>query len=238
MSAVLRNIYVDTSDKYEFSNHMVTAYLDILWRGKALKYAGHHGKGIWLDLCCGTGEMGILLRKAADPDTMILGADFSSSMLRIAIGKSSSSNTDFNLASAGALPYRDRSFDLVIISFATRNLSFSKGGLTRCLSEILRVLKPGGVFINVETSQPPSRLIRMLSRLYIMHFVMPIHSLLSGSREGGRYLTKTILKFHGPEEFRDILTESGFSDVEYEALFFGVAAIHVARNPLTLSVAT
>ena len=98
------------------------------------------------------------------------------------------------------------------------------------MKEFSRILKPGGHFVNLETSQPKAKVIRWFFHAYVKWIVRPLGWILSGSKAGYRYLAFTIPRFYAPDEFAQILRQSGFSEVEYLRFLFGVSAIHVAQK--------
>ena len=136
----------------------------------------------------------------------------------------------FTLADAMALPFRDKTFDLVTISFATRNINVSRKALYQCLSEFYRILKPGGQFVNLETSQPAPRLIRKLFHLYVRVVVRHVGHMISGSKNAYAYLSNTIQRFHNAGEFADIIRQAGFAKVSIYPMMFGIVAIHQATK--------
>ena len=182
----------------------------------------------WLDVCSGTGETAVYLSRLAGEKTTVVAADFSISMLREATKKPEAAPIRFTLADASALPFRDETFDLVTISFATRNINISRNALIQYLREFHRVLKPEGRFVNVETSQPSSRLIRKLFHLYIRLVVKSLGWMLSGSKSAYTYLSQTIPRFYSADEFAQIIRQAGFSEVNFHSMTLGVAAIHKA----------
>lgn len=228
MSKNIQRIYSEVSPTYELVNHVLTWGLDILWRRKAAKMAARAGGTRWLDVCSGTGEMAAYLSRAADKNTNIIVTDFSFPMIREAIEKPKAHRLEFILADAKTLPFCDGTFDLITISFATRNINVTRDVLMQSLREFYRILKPGGVFVNLETSQPPSRAINRLFHLYVRLFVRPLGYILSGSRAGYAYLASTIPRFYGAEEYADIIRRAGFAKIEIHPMMFGVAAIHKA----------
>jgi len=187
---------------------------------------------IWLDVSTGTGEMAELLSRLTNPNTTVLATDFSLPMLRKAALKKNVRTRKILLAVAddGLLPLRDDSLDLVTISLGTRNLNTTRSALVSCFAEFHRVLKPGGWFVNLETSQPRSRAVRALFHGYVRAFLKPVASAISGNRSAYSYLARTICSFNGPEELAAIIREAGFTRVEVTKLFLGVAAIHEARK--------
>jgi demethylmenaquinone methyltransferase/2-methoxy-6-polyprenyl-1,4-benzoquinol methylase len=128
------------------------------------------------------------------------------------------------------LPFEDNSIDLITMSFATRNINFNKDTLIKCFSEYHRVLKPGGRFVNLETSQPTIRFIRTLFHLFIKLFVSKIGTIISGSQDGYLYLSKTIPRFYNASELANILQLAGFTDVTFKRLILSIAAIHISRK--------
>ena len=197
---------------------------------KAARIAVHEGGTLWLDVCTGTGEMARYLSDFSADDVNIFAVDFSLPMLKRINDKRKESNIIPIIAEAGLLPLPDNSLDLVTISFATRNLNPRKEIMETYIGEFNRVLKPGGHFVNIETSQPSSKMIRKLFHFYIDKVVKSLGWFLSGSKAGYRYLSFTIPRFYAAEEFAQILSESGFAEVEYRQLFLGVSAIHVAKK--------
>ncbi len=222
----IQKIFAEVPDTYEFVNHLLTGGLDIIWRRRAVGIAVEGAGGRWLDACSGTGETAAYLSRSAPNGTDVFVADFSMPMLRQATTRPGRERVHFSVADAGRLPFPDSTFELVTISFATRNINTSRTGLLRCLTEFHRVLKPGGRFVNLETSQPESRVLRALVHGYVRTFVRPVGGTLSGSRAAYRYLSETIPRFHPAEEFSRIISEAGFTDVRFTPLLFGVAAIH------------
>jgi demethylmenaquinone methyltransferase/2-methoxy-6-polyprenyl-1,4-benzoquinol methylase len=227
----VQKIYSEVAETYEIVNHIMTFGLDIYWRQKAAKMAVRAGGTLWLDVCCGTGEMALSLSKYAPGGVRIFAVDFSESMLVKAKRRNHRSNLLFSIAEAGSLPFPDDSFDLVTISFATRNLNLRRDILEFYLKEFFRVLKPGGNFFNLETSQPPLKLIRQIFHLYIRLIVRPVGWFFSRSKAGYRYLSFTVPRFCNPEEFSSVLRNTGFSRVVCQKFFLGVSALHVATKP-------
>jgi demethylmenaquinone methyltransferase/2-methoxy-6-polyprenyl-1,4-benzoquinol methylase len=228
MKKGVQNIFSEVSGTYELVNHVLTFGLDILWRKRASKEAAKARGSLWLDVCSGTGEFAHSLRTRARGEARVVIVDFCPSMVRLATEKRGQDKFLVTIADALQLPFPDETFDLVTISFATRNINLSRPVLTRNFQEFYRLLKPGGRFVNLETSQPGRKFIRKLFHGYVRTVVKPVGYLLSGSRAGYTYLSATIPRFYGPEELAGILAEAGFGQVTWKPLFFGMAAIHVA----------
>ncbi|MFC1629136.1 ubiquinone/menaquinone biosynthesis methyltransferase [Gemmatimonadota bacterium] len=222
----IQKLFAEVPGTYQFVNHILTGGLDILWRRRAVRIAVEEGGGNWLDVCTGTGETAAYLSRYAPVGTEVFAADFSMPMLMHAAGSSGRETVHFSAADADQLPFPDATFDLVTISFATRNINTSRSALQRRLVEFRRVLKPGGRFVNLETSQPGSRILRIVVHGYVGTVVRPLGGMISGSRAAYSYLSETIPRFYPADEFARIISDAGFTDVRSTPLFFGVAAIH------------
>jgi len=224
-------IYSEVAPTYELVNHILTFGLDIYWRRKTAKLAQKKGGKLWLDICSGTGELAKNLSKQSNINNRwILAVDGSLPMLSLAKKKGTGKNILFSIADAGRLPFNDDTFDVITIGFAARNLNFNSAAFLNYLREFRRILKPGGLFLNLETSQPGKKWIKKIFHGYVRSMVRPIGHLISGSKAGYAYLSFTIPRFYGAGELSDLLVRADFRDVEYIQLFLGTAAIHTAEK--------
>jgi len=228
MNKGLQKIFSQVPERYELINHILTLGMDVVCRKRAAKIGSMGGGTRWLDICTGTGEMVVNLQRLKPENTMLVASDFSLPMIRRAILKPEVENISFVLSDAASLPFESNSFDLIHISFATRNLNSTQEKLIEHLKEFHRVLKPGGRFVNLETSQPKLKIIRALMHLYVRLTVKWIGSIISGSKAGYAYLASSIAAFYNAEKLAEILTEAGFSEVRYKRMFIGITAIHKA----------
>ena len=228
MSNGVQRVFSEAARTYEMINHLLTFGLDIFWRRITARLASAVGGLNWLDVCGGTGEMAVSLHRVAGENTRIVSSDFSIHMLRSAKKKREVSDIQLTLADSGHLPFPDGSFDLAVISYATRNLNPTRQKLAGYLEEIHRVIRDSGTFINLETSQPSSSIIRRLYHLYIRWIVRNLGSFISGSKTGYAYLSYTVPHFHGHMEFSRILLEAGFKSISVRRFMFGTFAIHQA----------
>jgi demethylmenaquinone methyltransferase/2-methoxy-6-polyprenyl-1,4-benzoquinol methylase len=228
MQKGIKKIFSEVPHSYELINHILTWGMDVFWRRKAAQKAVNTGGGLGLDVCTGTGEMVQNISRLAGKKVRLVAVDFCLPMLAKATEKTYKRKILFTLAEADSLPFPDKTFDFITISFATRNINPRKEILINCLKEFCRVLKPRGHFINLETSQPSVDILRKLFHLYVRLFVKPIGYHFSGSKAAYRYLSFTIPRFYPPEEFSGILRQAGFRQVTYRSLLGGVSAIHIA----------
>jgi demethylmenaquinone methyltransferase/2-methoxy-6-polyprenyl-1,4-benzoquinol methylase len=226
--SVQRTFSQNVSKTYELINHLLTLGLDVRWRKRAAKMGAAAGGSKWADMCTGTGETAVYLRRLAPPGVTVYAVDFSEAMLEQAMKKPEAKQILFKVSDVKNLDFPDSSLDLITISFATRNINLNKHTLIETFTEFYRVLKPGGTFINLETSQPSSRLIRRFFHSYVKLLVKFAGGLISGSYQAYGYLRHTIPRFYPPDELSEILRQAGFDRVDYETFLFGVAAIHRA----------
>jgi demethylmenaquinone methyltransferase/2-methoxy-6-polyprenyl-1,4-benzoquinol methylase len=131
---------------------------------------------------------------------------------------------------ATKIPFPDNYFDCVGISFAFRNLTYKNPLCELHLGEVMRVLKPGGRYVIVESSQPQNRLIRALCHLYLRTFVKTVGVVLSGNKGAYNYLVESTVDYYSPREVKEMLLRAGFVDITYRPLLLGAAGIHVATR--------
>ncbi len=220
--------------RYDLINRLFTFRLDERWRARAAGICLREEPRRVLDLGCGTGDLALHLARRAGAGTEVIGADFSEPVLEAARAKATAAGLDgrvsFASADASELPFTEAHFDAVGIAFAFRNLTWRNPLRERYLSEVLRVLTPGGRFVIVESSQPGSSVLRSLVHWYLRVIVTRLGGAISGRRGAYRYLAESARKFHPPEEVTSMLLGAGFSRVDWRRLMGGVAAIHVARK--------
>jgi demethylmenaquinone methyltransferase/2-methoxy-6-polyprenyl-1,4-benzoquinol methylase len=233
MSKNIQRMFSEVPEAYRLVNHVLTLGLDYLWRRKAAGIAAEAGGSRWIDLCSGTGDMAASLRRSARNGTIIYAADFSAPMFGKAREKPECAGIEFVLCDVKTLPFPDDTFDLVTSAFATRNINLSRNKLTETFREFRRVLKPGGRFVNLETSQPSSRLMKKLFHLYVKLLVKPVGELLSGSGKPYAYLSSTIPRFYPPEELMGIMQLAGFESGGIHEMSWGVVAVHQGIKPAT-----
>jgi len=232
MQKKIEDIYSEVVGTYEIVNHFLTFGLDRTWRRRAARLSARSGGSRWLDVCCGTGEMAENLIRFAPKNVHLTAVDGSLSMLAAAKRKPSLGPIALCVSDVNHLPFPSGSFDLITISFATRNINPDRRGLSSYLKEFHRILKPGGYFINLETSQPRNPLLKRLFHFYIRIAVKPVGVFFSGSRAGYGYLAYTLPRFYSASELSELIESAGFYCVEFQSLFWGVAAIHSGMKPL------
>jgi demethylmenaquinone methyltransferase/2-methoxy-6-polyprenyl-1,4-benzoquinol methylase len=226
-------MFTDIPSRYDLINTIITWNMDKRWRRKAaLECLSTKPKRV-LDLCCGTGDLALNIARLADYPLEVKGVDYSQPMLDVAASKALALRTKeitFHQGDASKLPFSDAYFTCVGVSFAFRNLTYNNPLVKEHLSEILRVLEPGGRCVIVESSQPKSKLMRALYHFYMRQFVFRAGWLISGNRPAYRYLAESSSSYYSPRELEDLFIQAGFKHVSYYPLFSGVAGIHVATK--------
>jgi demethylmenaquinone methyltransferase/2-methoxy-6-polyprenyl-1,4-benzoquinol methylase len=226
MSRAIQSMFAEVSPRYELINRILTIGLDRVWRERAAEFAARIGGEVWLDMCSGTGEMAAYLHRLARCETRILVVDFSQQMLTKARQKLETDQVIFLIADAKTLPIPSNSLDLLTVSFAMRNIRVSRPALIQALQEFHRVLKPKGLLVSLETSQPPSRIVRWLFHFYVRWFVKALGRAISGSKSGYAYLSSTVRHFYGAEALAEIMSKAGFGHVRFYRMMSGIVAIH------------
>jgi len=220
--------------RYDLVNRIITLGLDKRWRRLASQTCLEEKPRRILDVGCGTGDLTINIARLAGENIEITGLDYSPPMLEIAKIKAEKAGVgrkiSFLSGDATSIPFADDYFDCACISFAFRNLTYKNPLGTPYLAEVKRVLKPGGRYVIVESSQPENRIIRFFFHFYVRIFVKPVGMLLSGNKGAYRYLADSMAHFYSPEEVKDMLLKAGFRNIRHRPLLWGAAGIHAAEK--------
>lgn len=177
-----------------------------------------------LDVCCGTADWTIALSEAVGSKGQVTGLDFSENMLEVGKQKTASlENNQLVHGDAMNLPFDDNSFDYVTIGFGLRNVP----DYLSALKEMHRVLKPGGMVVCLETSQPTLPLFKQIYSLYFK-FVMPIFGkMFAKSKEEYEWLQQSTFNFPDKQTLKGLFFEAGFNDIIVRSFTGGVAAMHL-----------
>jgi len=226
----VREMFAAIATRYDLLNHLLSGNIDQRWRRLVVKaMAGNlpaTGARV-LDVACGTGDLSLALVDGLN--ARVIGLDFCRPMLEIAAAKSSGRGVAIPFVESDALklPFRDRSFDGVSIAFGLRNLAGVEGGL----SELFRILQPGGTVAVLEFSKPRMPILRTLFRVYFTKLLPLLGGLISGSKSAYEYLPDSVSRFPDQAALVALLQKAGFSEVTFQNLTGGIAALHIGKRP-------
>ena len=221
-------MFDDIAPRYDFLNRLLSFRIDVLWRKRVIKLLRPHAPKTILDVATGTADLAIALQ-ALHPDK-VTGIDLSAQMLaggetKIK-AKQLSNKITLLKGDAENLPFPDASFDAVTVAFGVRNFE----NLEQGLSEILRVLKPGGQFIILETSVPTQFPIKQGYAFHSKVILPLVGKLFSKDQSAYTYLSNSANEFPFGEVLNNILRKIGFIDVQHLPQTFGVATIYLGSK--------
>ena len=229
----LQKMFMAVPPSYDLLNRLLTFRFDEVWRKKAAAECMKNNPENVLDLCCGTGDLVLRLKRMARPETKITALDYSEPMLQVAKLKAKRKDLtgiEFIHGDAANMPFPDNYFDSIGIAFAFRNLSFYNPDREKFIAEILRVLKSNGSFVIVETSQPKSLIMRKFFHWYMRWITAPLGGLISGHYGAYKYLAHSASHYYNGEEMTRFLIDSGFTGVKTKTFMTGIASLYVATK--------
>ena len=215
-SARVKKIFTDIAWKYERFNKLSSFGQYRSWLRTLIDKSPITSETLMLDIAGGTGDVTFTACERKQPKHIIL-SDYTPAMLEVAQSR-------LDAGEANGVPYEDGSFDIITMSYGIRNMPERE----RALSEMYRVLKPGGALCVLEFSTPPNPLMRLGYNLYLRWGIPTWGKIVTGDASGFVYLAKSIKAFPDQKGFTRMLKNAGFSRVEYTNVTFGVAAVHIA----------
>jgi demethylmenaquinone methyltransferase/2-methoxy-6-polyprenyl-1,4-benzoquinol methylase len=214
-------MFAGIAGRYDLLNHLLSLNIDKRWRrivAAELREILDRPDALVLDVACGTGDLTIELQRGSS--AIVMGTDFCRPMLTIARQKDS--RHSFIEADAMQLPFGGSSFDALTIAFGLRNLANVRSGL----SELYRILRPGGRLAVLEFSDPVIPGFRQLFNFYFSTVLPRIGGAVSGSRGAYEYLPDSVARFPGQKDLAAMMEAVGFTSVKYQNLTGGIAALH------------
>jgi demethylmenaquinone methyltransferase / 2-methoxy-6-polyprenyl-1,4-benzoquinol methylase len=219
---LVRGLFSDIAGRYQVVNHLLSGGLDFYWRAISVRLIRGWNPSTALDIATGTGDLAMAIRKAC-PGARVIGADFCRPMLEVA---RRNGLPELVVADGLELPFPDQSFDLVTAAFGLRNMaSWEKG-----LSEMARVLMPGGNLLILDFSLPTLPLIRPLYRFYLHRILPVIAGIATGRTDAYEYLGGSIEKFPSGRAMTELIESCGFQGTVAKPLTLGTVSVYTARR--------
>lgn len=222
----VHHVFEKIYHKYDSMNSIISFQQHKLWRKNVMKQMAVREGGSALDVCCGTGDWTLALSEQVGDTGKVIGLDFSENMLSVAKHKkeeSNANNIQFIHGNAMELPFEDNTFDYVTIGFGLRNVP----DYLTVLKELHRVVKPEGIVVCLETSQPTLIGFKQLYFFYF-RFIMPLFGrIFAKSYQEYAWLHESTKDFPNKKELKEMFLEAGFSQVKIKSYTGGVAAMHM-----------
>ncbi len=220
----IANLFNSIAPNYDRLNHIMSFGIDSLWRRKAVQALVDSNEPLRiLDVATGTGDLAIDIARKSNPQSEIVGVDLSEKMLELG-RKKVPGNVILQWGDVEALNFPDDSFDRVSVAFGVRNFEHLELGL----SEMRRVLRPGGKLVVLELSYPDNAFLLWCYKLYALRLLPFIGGFISGNRAAYTYLPNSILRFPKADKFVSLLQQQGFAHTVVRTLSFGTCVIYEA----------
>ena len=224
----VEEMFDNISPKYDALNHILSLNIDKIWRKRTIRKLKKSNPGTILDIATGTGDFAVAATKSGD--VRVTGIDISEGMLQVGRKKIQRKNLqekiEFIKADSENLPFENDAFDAAIVGFGVRNFENLEKGLT----EIYRVIKPGGIFYVLEFSKPLATPFKQIYMFYFMKILPFIGKLVSKDSRAYSYLPESVMEFPDGENFLSILDATGFSKTKCYRQTFGIASIYEAHK--------
>ncbi len=227
-SLKVRKMFSRISKRYDLLNRLISFGLDRSWRRFLIRMAEIPLTGRVLDAGAGTGDIAIEI-KNLNRAINITAMDISYEMISIGRTKEGGKEIAWCQADAGSLPFPDSVFDAVTSGFLARNVH----DIDKMFKEQVRVLKPGGRLVCLDTSPIPNNMLRPLVLIYYKFIIPFLGHVIAGERDAYKYLPETTMQFLKPDILETKLMDAGLMDVKYRSFMLGNIAIHWGTKPGT-----
>lgn len=211
--------------RYNLMNRVMTMGQDQRWRRFLVKQAHIQPGAKVLDLASGTGDIALEIVKT-HPDTQVTAGDFSEGMMDWGKQRPDGDKVEWVVCDAMNMPFEDNTFDCVVFGYLLRNVE----SIPQTLSEIKRVLKPGGRVVCLDTTPPRKNLLYPFLQTYLKYGLPVMGRLLAGNAGSYAYLSQSTMAFENPEALRKHFADAGFINIDYKTFMFHTIAIHWAET--------
>jgi len=229
-TGLVHDVFESVAGKYDLMNDLMSLGVHRLWKRHFIAISNVHPGQRVLDLAGGTGDIAALLSKRVGSTGSVVLSDINEAMLEVGRqrleDRGIAGNIEYSLANAEKLPFADGEFDTVTIAFGLRNVTDQRAAL----SEMYRVLKPGGRAMILEFSKVEFEGLKKIYDGYSIGILPRLGKLVANDEDSYRYLAESIRKHPGQDELADMMVEAGFSKVTYRNLTGGIVAIHSGHH--------
>lgn len=223
-------MFNNISHSYDFLNHFFSLGIDVLWRKKAIRILKKENPHRILDVATGTGDFALEAVRMKMQDVQITGVDISAGMIEVGKKKVAKKKLEhaitLQIADSENLPFDTGHFDAFTVAFGVRNFQDLRKGM----SEMLRVLKPGGMGVIIEFSRPSRFPIKQLFTFYFKYVMPTIGKLVSKDARAYTYLPESVDAFPSGNDFLKVMTELGYREVKCIPLSGGIASIYIGKK--------
>ncbi len=225
----VEEMFNEIASNYDKLNGLLSLGIDNYWRREAAKALKPFRPEKILDVATGTGDFAILLQKILKPKR-IVGVDISERMMDVGREKVKQRGMEqvisFERQDCATMTFTDDTFDAVAVSFGVRNFE----DIDKSFSEVLRVLKPGGVFLFLELSTPEVTPMKELYKLYTRHVMPLLSNSMATEQRAYEYLPESISAFPQGREMMLILKKNGFTNIRLRRLTLGITTMYIAEK--------
>lgn len=222
----VQNMFARIAGRYDVMNRLMTGGQDLKWRRYVIEQARLPQNGRLLDIATGTGDIAYEGVQQV-PGLQAVGGDFTIEMMQAGKQYLERHNILWTAADTLALPFPNNYFDAVTSGFLMRNVIDVPGAFR----EQMRVTKPGGWVVVLESSPPKKNLLRPFIRLHLNYVIPTLGKLISGESDAYRYLPDSTQQFKDPDTVVAIMRQTGFTNIAYKLFMFGTIAVHVGQKP-------
>jgi demethylmenaquinone methyltransferase/2-methoxy-6-polyprenyl-1,4-benzoquinol methylase len=222
----VQDMFGRIAGRYDLMNRLMTLGQDQRWRRYVVKVSQLPAEGALLDVATGTGDIAFEAAKQAGRGATIVGSDFAFPMMAVGKQRSMGSRVLWCDSDALALPFPSGTFDAAVSGYLMRNVI----DVPAAFAEQMRVVKPGGRIVCLDTT-PPSGVLKPFILMYFKFVIPTLGKLITGDSSAYEYLPESTQYFKNAEELADIMRGVGLVDVTYRRFMFGTMAVHVGQRP-------
>ncbi len=225
-AAHVRRMFGEISGRYNLMNRLITFGFDRSWRRYVVQRAALPQGGRLLDVGTGTGDIALEALRC-DPTLKVAAGDFTLEMMETGRRRPRGERIGWHGADALNLPFADRTFDAVTSGYLVRNVT----DVRRAFEEQLRVLKPGGRLVCLDTSPPPRNMLGLVVGFYLKIVIPLLGSMVAGNRAAYTYLPRSTQAFMTPEQLASVMRSVGLGDVSFRRFMLGTQVVHTGTRP-------